>query len=111
MQWWQDGANLYTDAEFGRTVEVPVEAPVEAPVEEPVESPTQLESPVSSPTSEGTQGIQAGEMWSSRRANQRAQRAQVEGGLEMDNEAGGFPTIEEEVPSARAMVAGMQMQD
>ena len=95
MQWWQDGPNLYTDAEFFRT---PVEAPVQVPVEAVVDSPTVMEESVDSPTSEGTQGIQAGEMWATRMANQRAQRAQVEGGLEVDFEAGGLPTPSEVVP-------------
>ena len=116
MQWWSDGPHLYTEAEYGRTpVEVisVVEVVVEVPVQAVVESPTVMEESVESPTSEGTQqGIQPGEMWSSRRANERARRIQLEGGMEVDFEAGGLPTPSEEVPSARAMVAGMQdMQD
>ena len=88
MKWWQDGEDLYTEAEYGRA---------------PLESPTVVESP----TSEGAQGLQAGEMWATRRANQRAMVGGVEGGLEMDYVAGGLEEPSEE-PSARAMVAGMQ---
>ena len=101
MQWWSDGKHLYTPAEYGRPpvelvsiVEVGVEAPVQAlatVMEEHVESPTVEEGP--SPTSEGSrEGIQPGEMWSSRMANERARRIQLEGGMEVDYEAGGLPT-------------------
>ena len=93
MKWWADGEDLYTDAEYGR-----------APLED---SPTVVESP----TSEGAMGLQPGEMAQSRMANQRALESRmvagVEGGLEMDYEAGGLEEPSE-VPSARAMVAGMQ---
>ena len=103
MQWWSDGSHLYTEAEYGRppvevvsVVEVVLEVPVQAlatVMEESVESPTVMEESVQSPTSEGSlEGIQPGEMWSSRRANERARRIQLEGGMEVDYEAGGLPT-------------------
>ena len=86
MKWWEDGADLYTEAEYGRQ-----------PMEEE-DSPTVVESP----TSEGAQGLQPGEMAASRMANQRAMVGGLEGGYEIDYPAGGL-----EEPSARAMVAGM----
>ena len=127
MQWWSDGKHLYTPAEYGRPpvelvsiVEVVVEAPVQAlatVMEEHVESPTVEEepSPVSPVDSPSAEGLQPGEMWSSRMANERARRTQLENGMEVDFEAGDFPTPwattpSEEATSARAMVAGMQYE-
>ena len=125
MQWWSDGKHLYTPAEYGRSpVEVVVEVPV--PVQAAVvESPTVEEepSPVSPVDSPSAEGLQPGEMWRSRMANERARRTQMENGMEVDFEAGGFaPSFEggmplqgsttpgEEATSARAMVAGMQYE-
>ena len=135
MQWWSDGKHLYTPAEYGRPpvelvsiVEVVVEAPVQAlatVLEEHVESPTVEEepSPVTPVESPSAEGLQPGEMWSSRMANERARRTQLENGMEVDFEAGGFapsfeggmplqapPTPGEEATTARAMVAGMQYE-